>query len=272
MKKSAALFFILLLVSAVISDAKLSSLKNKVDNGYNFWFYEPDSIAVDSLGEKEKKPIIIFLHGASLCGRNLNKVLRYGTVHAVKGGRAIDAYILAPQNPGGAWNPQRINNLLDWAIGHHHVDTNRVYVLGMSLGGYGTIDYAATYPERVAAAMALCGGGSVKDYCGLTEVPLWIIHGTADRAVSVNQSRKVVDAMVACGDTTRLIYDEWKGANHGRLARLFYMAETYDWLMSHTLADSTRSVNRDIKIENSDLNNAYNGLKLKSSSKKRRRR
>lgn len=73
--------------------------------------------------------------------------------------------------------------------------------------------------------------------------------------------------MIECGDTTRLRYDEWKGVNHGRLARLFYMVETYDWLMSHSLNDSLRPVNREISIVNSDLNNAYRGLKLK---KKRR--
>lgn len=267
MKKILSIIAILLIASAIFTNAKLTSHKKEVENGYNFWLYEPDSLSVDSLGNVVQKPIVIFLHGASLCGRNLNKVLRYGTVHAVEGGREINAYILAPQNPGGAWNPLKINNLLDWAIENHSIDTTRVYVLGMSLGGYGTIDYTATYPNRVAAAMALCGGGTVKDYSGLNEVPLWIIHGTADRAVSVKQSRLVVDAMIECGDTTRLRYDEWKGVNHGRLARLFYMVETYDWLMSHSLNDSLRPVNREISIVNSDLNNAYRGLKLK---KKRR--
>ncbi len=75
---------------------------------------------------------------------------------------------------------------------HYDVDTTRVYVIGMSLGGYGTLDFVGTYPQRVAAAMALCGGSTLKDMSGLADVPFWIQHGTADRAVPVSQSKAVV--------------------------------------------------------------------------------
>lgn len=265
------LILILILTTTFFSEAKLTPMKNVV-KGYDFWLYEPDSIKVDSLGKTYKKPVIIFLHGASLCGRNLNKVLRYGSVHAVNCGRKIDAYILAPQNPGGAWNPKHINEMLNWAIEHNSIDTTRIYVLGMSLGGYGTIDYTATYPQRVTAAMAFCGGGTAKDICKLTQVPLWIIHGTADRAVPVNQSRRIVNSMIECGDTSKLIYSEWNGVNHSRLARLFYLPQTYDWLFSHTLKDSSRSLNKNIKIENKDLDNAYKGLHFNSAIKKKSRK
>jgi predicted peptidase len=138
----------------------------------------------------------------------------------------------------------------------------------MSLGAYGTIDFVATYPKRVAAAMAFCGGGSVKDYSGLCSVPLWIIHGTADQVVSVGQSRKVVNAMKLAGDTSLLRYDEWEGVNHSRLARMFYIPEVYDWLLCHSLTDSPRQVDKTIIITNETLNNAYKGLKLASWNKK----
>jgi predicted peptidase len=73
-------------------------------------------------------------------------------------------------------------DVFDWVKRNYPCDTTRVYVLGMSLGGYGTMDVCGTYPDRIAAGMALCGGTTLKDVSGLGELPFWIIHGTADRA------------------------------------------------------------------------------------------
>ncbi|MDR1675687.1 MAG: LysM peptidoglycan-binding domain-containing protein [Tannerella sp.] len=219
-----------------------------------------NSAAVVNDSIKTRKPLVIFLHGASLCGRNLYRVRRYGCIDAIEKGRTIDAYIIAPQNPGGRWNPEKILNILRWTEERYPVDTSRIYVAGMSLGGYGAIDFTGTYPEKVAAAMALCGGGTLSSYCGLNGVPLRIIHGTADRRVSVRQSQSVVDKMIACGDTSLLIFDRWQGANHSILARLFYAPETYRWLFSHSLSDSVRFVNRDITISPNTLRSAYRDL------------
>jgi nucleoid-associated protein YgaU len=135
------------------------------------------------------------------------------------------------------------------------------------MGGYGTLDYAATYPNEVAAAMAMCGGATVKSLCGLNDLPLWIIHGTADSAVSVNCSQKVVDEMRACSDTSRLIFNKMKGVNHTRLARVFYLDQTYEWLFSHSLSDSARVANKSYSITNVLLNNAYVDLEKKADLK-----
>ena len=191
MKRIVLLIFLLSSLTTVCQT--LTPYRNTVDNGYNFWVCTPKEY--DSL--QSETPVILFLHGASLCGHNLDRVRRYGPLHALAMGRQIDALIIAPQNPGGAWIPKRINNVVDWVFDHYAADTNRFYVIGMSLGGYGTIDYSAVYPNRIAAAMALCGGGNPKSYCGLNELPLWIIHGTADRAVGVSQSQKVVSWLSA---------------------------------------------------------------------------
>ena len=240
----------------------LDSLSTEEQIAYEMWGNElwGDSISYRNRNaDGDKKPLVIFLHGRSLCGNNLNKVLQYGTIDALKKGREIDAYVIAPQNPGTFWKPDNIMNVADWVIDRYPIDTNRIYVLGMSLGGYGTIDLTATYPDRIAAAMALCGGGSRKDLSGLNEVPLWIIHGTADAAVSVNESRKVVDKMKEAGKTPLLRYDEWKGVNHGALARLFYLEQTYEWLFMHTL--DNRNVDISISIDHSDTKNAYKDLR-----------
>ena len=305
MKKFIPIIFLTILCSSIKIEAKLTAKNRIVDGGYNFWFYEPQNIDtitptindsillinptanIDSLTSEEKiarelmgdfsnvphfapsqpnpKPLVIFLHGRSLCGNNLNNLLRYGTIDAIKKGRELDAYVIAPQNPGTFWKPENIMTIVDWVSERYPIDSNRIYVLGMSLGGYGTIDLTAAYPERIAAAMALCGGGSRKDLSGLNQVPLWIIHGTADRAVSVNESRKVKNQMEDAGDTPLLRYDEWAGVNHGALARLFYLEDTYEWLFKHTL--DNRTVDKTISITQSDTKNAYKGFKHRSSSK-----
>lgn len=233
-----------------------TAYRNVVNNGYNFWISTPD----DYEAKQSEMPVVVFLHGNSLCGSDLNRVRRYGCLDAISMGRDIDAMIIAPQNPGGPWNPTRIMNVLNWVQERFAMDTNRIYVIGMSLGGYGTFDFVATYPEKFAAAMAFCGGSSRKEFCGLNKVPLWIIHGTADRDVSISQSERIVNAMKECGPTTLLRFDRFKGINHSQLAKMFYLPETYQWLLSHSKADSVRYVNMDIDINVASLGNAYQNI------------
>ncbi|MCR4828548.1 MAG: LysM peptidoglycan-binding domain-containing protein [Bacteroidales bacterium] len=276
MKKTIIILSLLFLVVVnQLVAQEMTPFRRTVENAYNFWIYTPpasaaaDSLAVsvpDSLSDGDRLPLVVFLHGSSLCGSDLNKVRRYGTLNAIEMGLRINAIVLAPQNPGGSWKPDKVMRLVDWTTVHYNVDTNRIYVLGMSLGGFGTIDVAGTYPHRFAAAMALCGGGTLKDYCSLNELPLWIMHGTADRAVSVNASQRVVDAMDHCptapliqnpvaptGDS-RLIFSRLQGMNHGQLVYVFYLNRTYEWLFSHSLADPNRPVNRSIDIPPSSIN------------------
>lgn len=235
----------------------LRPVKDSIPGGYNFWVYTP----TDYYYSLENTPVIMFLHGASLCSKDMNRSRRYGPLDAIVRGREIDALVIVPQNPGGAWNPKKLNDILEWTKHNYAMDSTRVYVIGMSLGGYGTLDFAATYPDKIAAAMALCGGCSVKDKSGLGKLPLWIIHGTGDRAVSVKQSQTVVDELQKTGNDRRLRYDWLPGASHGALARILYMRKTYDWLFSHSLTDTGRPVRPDITIDNSDLTRAYDDMK-----------
>lgn len=244
----------LLCLLPLLCKAQLMACRGFIKGGYDFWLYLPDDYSTS-----EKKPLVLFLHGKSLSGHNLNLVRNYGCIDAVSRGRKIDAVIVAPQT-SGAWQPAKVMEVIDWVKKNYKVDMDRLYVIGMSMGGYGTLDFAATYPDDVAAAMALCGGATEPELCGLNELPLWIIHGTADTAVPVGCSDRVVEVMAGCGDTTRLIYDRFKGVNHTRLARVFYLEETYDWLFAHRLTDSLRSVDRNVVIKPETLNKAFADL------------
>ena len=228
MKKQ--LIFCLLCLLPMFASAQLIACRDSIQDGYNFWLYVPEDYN-DTVADK---PVVMFLHGKSLCGKNLSNVLRYGSIDALKRGREIDAFVVAPQTQN-TWKPDKVWEVYDWVKTKYNVDTCRLYVLGMSLGGYGTINFAATYPDKVAAAMALCGGASIDSLCGLTEVPLWIIHGTADKDVPIKYSEKVVNTMIQCGDTSRLIFDRLPREGHSHLARAFYLESTYEWLFKHDL-------------------------------------
>lgn len=271
--KTFRLMIILLGISLTVNAEVLTAMRDSVPGSYNFWLYEPSDTPVattstDSLSEtsvdtlaqlSHGKPLIVFMHGKSLSGNDLQQLRRYGTIPALEMGLRLDAYVIAPQTSNG-WSSKKVWKMVEWTINKYPIDTNRIYVLGMSMGGYGTLNLAAAYPDKIAAAIALCGGATAKDLCGLNKLPLWIIHGTADNQVPIRCSDRVVTAMTECGDTTRLRYDRLEDQNHSILARVFYMYEAYDWLFSHRLNDSARVVNRDYEITIPKLGIAYKHL------------
>jgi predicted peptidase len=256
MKKTILLLLLTIISLSSLAYDFLRPVKGQIPGGYNFWVYTPQ----DYYYSLERTPVIIFLHGASLCGHNLNKVRRYGPLDAIVKGRDIEAITIVPQNPGGAWNPKKVMQVLDWVKSNYQCDSTRVYVLGMSLGGFGTMDVCGTYPDRIAAGIALCGGTSLKDVSGLGKLPFWIIHGTADRAVPIRQSKEVVEKLQDSHNDSRLRYEWLEGGNHGTPARIFYLKKTYEWLFSHSLVDKGRPVNRDINIGMSDIQKAYSDI------------
>jgi predicted peptidase len=229
MKKLALFIFLMLSFSNTFS--QLQAIKNQAD--YPFLLHLPaDSIL------KSKPPVLIFLHGRSLSGTNLDLVKKYGVIHEIEKGRKVPAIVVAPQVIAGkSWEPEKIMSVLKFVQRTFDTDTNRVYVAGMSLGGYGTLRFAGAYPEVVTAAVALCGGGNPNDGCDLATVPLWIQHGNSDRAVPISESEKIVNAIKNCNGGENLKYTIHKGADHGALERIFRTDEMYEWLFQYTKAD-----------------------------------
>lgn len=213
--------------------SQITAVKGKSD--YNFWL----SLPADSI-LKNNPPILIFLHGKSLSGSDLNLVRKYGVIHEMDKGRTFPAIVIAPQVPAGkSWEPAKIKKVLEYVQSQYKTDTNRVYVAGMSLGGYGTLHFVGAYPELVTAAVALCGGGNPKDAYNLSQVPLWIQHGNKDYAVPISESEKVVKAIKDCNGGENLKYTVVPGANHGDLERVFRTDEMYNWLFQYTKAVET---------------------------------
>ncbi|MDR0803120.1 dienelactone hydrolase family protein [Fluviicola sp.] len=232
------------------SSAQLRAVKGKTY--YNFWLNLPDSSTLNN-----NPPILIFLHGKSLSGTDLNHVKKYGVIHEIEKGRIIPAIVIAPQVASGSWNPDKVLEVLQYVQKLYKTDTNRVYVCGMSLGGYGTMHFAGKYASKITAAVALCGGGNPKDACNLASIPMWIQHGNRDEAVPVRCSREMVSAIKQCNNGKNLIYTEIPGANHGALEHVFRCDEMYDWLFAQVRTGSGEVVMTNIpkKVENNDQGN-----------------
>ncbi len=223
------------------------SIKKIVKDGYDFWLYLPEEYKDQP--ESEPLPVIVFLHGRSLSGNNLEKVKQYGVLNEITRRRRIPVIVVAPQCPvGQSWNPQKVMNVLNYVENNYTIDTNRVYLTGMSLGGYGVLHFTGKYPDRVAATIALCGGGNTTDSLNLASVPLWIMHGKKDRAVPYSESKKIVDAILNVNGGQRLKSSFFENLGHRELARAFTMDEFYEWLFLHSRQHSDTIITDHLEI------------------------
>ncbi|MBR5019648.1 MAG: phospholipase [Bacteroidales bacterium] len=252
------LYLVLVLVLACGGSAAAQDLyayRDSVKEGYNFMLYLPPG--ADTC--RQELPLILFLHGKSLSGTDLNQVLRYGTIDAIRRGLPLDAIVIAPQTEIVGWKADRLERVVDFVVDKFPCDTNRFYVIGMSMGGWGTLKMVHYYPDRIAAALAMCGGYEEPSISGLSEVPLWIIHGFQDTVTKVSFSASLVKKLYDSGQGERLIFDQ-PACGHSELARVFYLPELYEWLFSHNLQDKMRPVNLSYTITESKMNAAYSRL------------
>lgn len=197
--------------------------KHFKQTSYPYYLYLPSDSILNN-----NPPILVFLHGRSLSGTNLESLKRYGVMSEIIKGRNFPAIVIAPQTANG-WKPQSIKEVIDKVGAQYTTDSTRLYVIGMSMGGYGTINFAGTYPELVTGAVAMCGGGDLHLAEGLSKVPIWIRHGDKDYVTPVSESQKIVNA-IRKFSSDNLIFTIDKGLNHGDMARFFRGTEVYDWL------------------------------------------
>lgn len=253
MRKAFLILLLSLLPGVFASAQELIAYRDSVKGAYPFLLYVPADYSDTAT---VKKPLIVFLHGRSRSGRDLAMVTKYGCIDALRRGLDIDALIISPQTAIEGWNPDKVMAIVDWVGARYAYDPDRLYVIGMSMGGWGTFKVVAAYPERVAAAIAECGG-----YTGpldpLKKVPLWVLHGTADNVTPLYCSSRVVNQMIETGGADRLRFSWLIGCDHSILARTFLLKDMYEWLFSHTLADPDRPVCREYDMTPKDINGAY---------------
>ena len=179
---------------------------------------------------QEKFPLMLFLHGAGERGHDLNLVKMHGPPKLIDQGKDFPFIVVSPQCPENVWwSTDDLSALLDDVVQKYNVDENRIYVTGLSMGGYGTWAMAEKYPDRFAAIAPVCGGGNPLTICKIGKLPVWVFHGAKDPVVSVKEGQQMVDALNKCGNDAKLtIYPE---AWHDAWTETYNNQELYEWFL-----------------------------------------
>ncbi len=183
---------------------------------------------------KKKWPLLFFLHGAGERGDDLEKVKVHGPPKLVEKGESFPFIIVSPQCSENSYWPQEVDvleKLLDDIITKLSVDESRIYLTGLSMGGYGTWNWAIHYPERFAAIAPICGGGDDRRAEKIKHIPTWVFHGAKDETVPLEQSQKMVAALEKVNGNVK--FTVYPDAEHDSWTETYNNPEFYDWILSH---------------------------------------
>jgi predicted peptidase len=184
---------------------------------------------------KKKLPLVMFLHGAGERGNNLELVKLHGLPKLIEQGQAFPFIAVSPQCLTDSWWTMELDalkGLLESVIKTHNVDTKRVYLTGLSMGGMGTWQFAGTYPEFFAAIAPVCGGGEIHLTRNLTEMPIWAFHGDKDDLVPLEESQRMVAGVKHHGGKAKLTV--YKNVGHDSWTKTYNNPKLYEWLLSHS--------------------------------------
>ncbi|MBN1251794.1 MAG: prolyl oligopeptidase family serine peptidase [Bacteroidales bacterium] len=223
------------------------SEKNKLL--YNILF--PEKSCDDKL-----YPIVLFLHGAGERGNDNEKSLTHikELFLNAENKKNYPTFVIVPQCPEDerwvevSWKlethikpeiaSKSMNStiqLLNYLIENFPIDKNRIYITGLSMGGFGTWDAICRYPDFFAAAIPICGGGDENTASQIVNIPIWAFHGDNDKAVNVSRSRNMINALRKAGGNPK--YTEYKGVGHGSWINAYRETELLKWLFSNKKAN-----------------------------------
>lgn len=192
---------------------------------------------------KQRFPLMLFLHGAGERGTNLAVVAKHGPPKIVKDSENFPFILVSPQCPAGErWSNETLLALLEDVTRKYRVDTNRIYLTGLSMGGYGTWSLGIAHPNKFAAIAPICGGGETIPILiagtqkkeQLKKLPVWAFHGAKDPVVKLEESEKMVNALKRIGseNVELTVYPE---AQHDSWTETYNNPKLYDWLLSKDL-------------------------------------
>ena len=184
---------------------------------------------------KEKKPLIIFLHGSGEKGMDIEKVKVHGPFKYLKS-HDLDAYVLAPQCPENEyWNEEVLYRLILKIQKEYNIDHSRIYLTGLSMGAWGAWNLAFAHPETFAALVPIAGYVDripMVENCKIKAIPIRIFHGLLDDVVNVEYSITMYKKLKSCNVNVELtIFDD---ANHDSWSRVYDNQEIYDWMFQQT--------------------------------------
>jgi predicted peptidase len=219
----------------------------------NYLLFLPRAYLCDA---QKRWPLILFLHGAGERGDDIEKVKTHGIPQLVEDREDFPFMAISPQCPPNSWwyvHLTALRALLDHVTDNHRVDEDRIYLTGISMGGYGTWHLASRYPERFAAIAPICGGalasrGFPEKARALREVPIWAFHGANDTVVPLEESSRLVRLLEAIGGNVQ--FTVYPDAGHDSWTRTYQNPELYQWFLAHDLSQRRNPMlNNHLKAE-----------------------
>jgi poly(3-hydroxybutyrate) depolymerase len=203
--------------------------------------------------EEKSWPTILFLHGAGERGSDGKAQVTVGLGRAIQARHETFPFLAVfpqckdrsvPARRG--WLPETADGKRALAIlaeveKVYRVDKDRVYLTGLSMGGFGTWAHAAADPERWAAIAPVCGGGDPSTATKLVNLPTWAFHGAEDRVVPADESRRMITAIEQAGGKPR--YTEFAGVQHNSWDSAYATDELYTWMLSHKRSERPNRAN-----------------------------
>lgn len=186
-------------------------------------------------------PLLLFLHGSGERGTDVWKVATHGPPKSVTNSSSFPFIMIAPQcAEGQMWESEPLLGLIDEISRKYRVDATRIYVTGLSMGGYGTWNLGMKYPEKFAAIAPICGGGELisvllssrEKSAALKTLGIWAFHGARDPVVPIDESKRMIEAVTKAGakDVKLTIYPD---AEHDSWTETYKNPQLYEWLLAH---------------------------------------
>ncbi len=204
-------------------------MENGVFNGMKYVLQLPEGYR-----EGEKYPTLLFLHGSGTRGEDIELLRSNCFFKLIKEHKDLPFVCIAPQCKKNSWFDEfeSLKAFVQFVTEQDFVDTKRLYLIGNSMGGYGSWELAMCCPEYFAAVVPICGGGMYWNAGRLKHLPIWAFHGEKDRVVFVEESRKMVDAVNKRGGNARLtLYPE---AEHDSWTETYKNRELMLWLLEQS--------------------------------------
>lgn len=202
----------------------------------------------------QRWPLLLFLHGAGERGANLNRVAVHGPPRLVKSNPEFEFILVSPQCPAGeTWEDDSLLALLEDIVRQYRVDESRLYLTGLSMGGYGTWSLGLKHPRRFAAIAPVCGGGSILpilipasgNTAALRKLPIWAFHGAQDDVVPLQETERMITELRKIGNSPRItIYPH---AGHDSWTETYANPELYKWFLQHRRSSSRVAASQKVR-------------------------
>ena len=222
-------FLCLWLISPYLVASAQTKPMDKARVNYAYSLYLPK----DYSSTKLSYPLVIYLHGGSQRGNDLTKLAEYGPPQLVHQGQQFPFIIASPQCPDDKyWSSDNwFDPLYTELLTRYRIDPKRVYLTGISMGGYGTWQTAVAYPDKFAAIIPLCGGcDDSTQICRIKHLPVWTFHGTADDKVSFGLTDRLVKRLRACFGSDQVRFTKLVKEGH-EIQYLYQEKKLYRWLL-----------------------------------------